>query len=85
MIDKSDENLVSICTTEDEVHEALITAALNDSNIEHVVRGFRDEAFDGLFEDRYGHSQILVLEDDVEKAKEAIKDIPNPKNMPDQL
>jgi hypothetical protein len=75
MIEKSDENLVPVCVTENEIHEGSITAALDDAKIEYVVRGFHDEAFDGLFESNFGHSQVLVLEEDVDKAKEILDEI----------
>ncbi|MGC9329033.1 MAG: hypothetical protein ACP5I1_15460 [Candidatus Hinthialibacter sp.] len=79
-MNSNDENLVPLCITEDEVHEAMIIGALNDAGIHHVVQGYHDEAFDGLFEQSRGHSRILVFEDDESKALEAISYIPNYKN-----
>ncbi len=76
----SEENLIPLCITEDEVHEALITQILEEEHIHYVVQGYHDEAFDGLFENTKGHSRILVLERDESKAQEIVSHIPNPKN-----
>ena len=77
-MDYTDENLVPVCTTNDEVHEALIKGALDDVGIRYVVQSFHDEAFDGLFEETHGHSRILVFEEDTEKAEEIIAQISIP-------
>jgi hypothetical protein len=79
-VNSANENLVPLCITEDEVHEALIVAALEEAEIEFVVQGYHDEAFDGLFENTQGHSRILVLEEDEVVARELVSHIPNPKN-----
>lgn len=76
----NDENLIPLCITEDGVHEALIASALEEAEIEYVVQGYHDEAFDGLFEKTQGHSRILVLEEDETEAREIVSHIPNPKN-----
>ncbi|HOL92931.1 MAG TPA: DUF2007 domain-containing protein [bacterium] len=77
-MDYTDENLVPVGTTNDEVHETLIKGALDDAGIRYVVQSFHDEAFDGLFEETYGHSRILVFEDDAEKAEEIISQVSIP-------
>ncbi len=74
------EDLIAVGVTEDDIHEALITSALDDAGIHYVVQGFHDEVFDGLFESGTGHSRISVLEEDVAEAEEIVKSIPNPKN-----
>ncbi len=74
------EELIQVGITEDDIHEAFITSALDDAGIHYVVQGYHDEAFDGLFESVKGHSRILVLEDDVTEAEEIVQSIPNPKN-----
>ena len=82
MSSKDNKNLVALCATNDEIHEIQITSALNDAHIEHVVHDFYDQAFDGLFEAKYGHSKILVFEEDLQNAKKIIDQIPSP-NEPD--
>lgn len=77
-MDYTDENLVPVCTTNDGVHESLITGALEDAGIRYVVQSFHDEAFDGLFEETHGHSRVLVLEEDREKAEEIINQVSTP-------
>lgn len=79
-MNSTNENLVPLCIAEDEVHEALIVSALEEAEIEFVVQGYHDEAFDGLFEKTQGHSRILVLEEDEPAARELVSHIPNPKN-----
>ncbi len=81
----SDENLVSLCVTEDMVHEALITTALEEAEIQFVVQDYHDEAYDGLYQMTHGHSRILVLEQDFSAAEELVSHIPNPKNEQGEL
>ena len=77
-MDPAKENLVAIITTENEVHEVVLSGALRDDEIDFVIKSFDDNVFDGITESHYGHSRILVLEENVEKAKQAISEIPAP-------
>ncbi len=71
-MENPNENLVIAFTTQDHVQESLVTGALDNAGIEYVVRSFEDSTFDGLFNREKGHSQILVLEHEKDKANEVI-------------
>jgi len=80
-VDTTNEKLIPLCVTENEVHEMQLIGALKDEDVECVVRSFFDAAFDGLFEKKHGHSMILVFERDLAKAKEIVCNIPLPENI----
>ena len=64
--------MVVIQTFDDEIQEALAIGALKDARMKYVIRSFEDHAYDGLFTLSRGHSQVLVLESESEKAKRII-------------
>ena len=70
-----DERLEIVLTTEDQMQESLIVGELKNARIKYVVRSFDDSAFDGVISMHFGHSQILVLEHDIERAKEVIREV----------
>ncbi len=74
-MENPEEELVVVFTTEDQVQESLIVGELNHAGIENVVRSYEDSAYDGIYETKYGHSQILVLEHDEEAAKEILQNM----------
>jgi mannose/fructose/N-acetylgalactosamine-specific phosphotransferase system component IIB len=73
-MENPNENLVPAFTAEDDIQEALIRSALEDAEIEFVIQEYHDTAYDRIYEQIYGHSRILVLEHDMEKAQSIIKD-----------
>jgi len=74
-MENPNERLEIVCTTEDQVQESLITGELKRAEIKFVVRSFEDTAYDGLFSKNYGHSQLLVLEHDADRAKSIIREV----------
>ncbi len=74
---KQNENLVKLVVTDDKVQETVYTSILEENDIEYVVRGIEDAAFDGLYTDRYGYSQIYVFEEDLENAKKLVDEAAN--------
>ncbi len=74
-MDPTKENLVAIITTENDIHEGILSDSLTDAGIGFVIKPFDDNVFDGITESHYGHSRILVLEENVEEAKQVISEV----------
>lgn len=73
-MDKEKENLVAIYMTEDSVESAMIESALKDAEIEYVMHNH--EVMDYLQTmELNSKSQILVLDEDVERAQEIIAEV----------
>lgn len=69
------EETVPIHTAENEFEEMAVCAALDEVGIKYIVQEFEDHAYDGLFTRTLGHSRILVLQRDVEKALQVIRPV----------
>jgi hypothetical protein len=73
-MDKGKEDLIAVYTSYDPVERAMIEAALRDAEIEFAVHDH--EVMDYLQSTELdGRSQILVLEEDMERAQEIVAEI----------
>lgn len=68
------EETVEIHTTESEGEEAAVCAALDEEGIQYMIQPLQ-VTFEGLFPDVQGHSQISVLQHDVERAMQKIQSV----------
>ncbi|MGI6456612.1 MAG: putative signal transducing protein [bacterium] len=72
MLDPTNENLIPVCITNDQVQESLIAGALEQAGLHYVVQNFDDAVFTGTQEQVHGHSRILVFEHEIDKAREIV-------------
>lgn len=77
-------NLVNLIVTDNEIHEIQIKAALEEAGIRGIVQSFHDQAFDGLAEDKWGHSRVMVFERDYERARDIVENLPVPEGGDDE-
>ncbi len=76
-MDKQNENLVVVYTSEDQVEQSMIEGALKDAGIDFAVHPH--EVLDYLQSTELNSgSQILVLEEDVERASAIVSEILSP-------
>jgi len=69
------ERLVDLCITENEAHELQITSALDEAEIDYTVLSLHDHAYDGVIQLTHGHSKIMVLENEFDKAIEILNSL----------
>lgn len=67
--------MIKLTTLNNRFETDLITEALNQEEIEYVIKHFHDTAFDGLFETRQGYGLLLVHEKDKSLAQNIVDDI----------
>ena len=67
--------MIRLVTLENRFEADLITSALTDEGIPHVVKPFHDTAYDGLFETTKGFGLLLVEEVDRERAQAVVDDV----------
>lgn len=78
-MDKEKESLVAVYTSNDPVEGAMIEAALTDAEIEFAVHDH--EVMDYLQSTELdSRSQILVLEEDFERAREIVAEVRKTEN-----
>jgi len=70
---KNDE-LVELVTYNNEVEYGKIESLLNENNIKFMNRSFHDTALDGIYTYAHGLGKIFVYKNDIEKAKEILKE-----------
>lgn len=69
------ERMIDLCITENEAHELQITSALDAAEIDYSVLSFYDHAYDGVLQLTHGHSKIMVLEHEYDKASEILNSL----------
>lgn len=69
------ENLVAIHNVQDHVELALLEETFSETNLHYVVQEFEDHSFDMMEPFTQGLARLLVLEEDVPKAKELVEKV----------
>lgn len=64
--------MIRLTTLENRFETDLITDALAQEGIDHVVKPFHDTAYDGLFETQKGYGLLLVEEEQEDRAREIV-------------
>ena len=64
--------MIRVTTLENRFETDLITDALDQEGIEHVVKPFQDSAYDGLFVTQKGYGLLLVEESQADRAREIV-------------
>jgi deoxyribose-phosphate aldolase len=64
--------MIRLTTLENRFETDLITDALAQEGIDHVVKPFHDTAYDGLFETQKGYGLLLVEEEQENRAREIV-------------
>ena len=64
--------MIRLTTLENRFETDLITNALDQEGIEHVVKPFQDSAYDGLFVTQKGYGLLLVEETQEDRAREIV-------------
>jgi signal recognition particle subunit SEC65 len=67
--------MLSIYTLKNQIEAQVIESALREAGIKCIIRTFSDAAYNGIFIPQQGYGQVLVEDQDKEKAKEVIEDI----------
>jgi len=65
---------VKLCNTTSEIEALSIKALLEDEGIECIVRSYQDTAYNGIYTLLKGWGDILVREEDLERATKLLKE-----------
>ena len=64
--------MLNVYTLKDQVETSVIEAALREAGVKFVLRTFTDSAYDGIFVPQRGYGQVLVENNDRQRAEEII-------------
>jgi hypothetical protein len=67
--------LVKVAVLDNEVQAELIGAVLRDQGIPHILRTYRDSAYDGLFQGMKGWGHVEAAEQHREAVLQVIRDM----------
>jgi hypothetical protein len=67
--------MIRVGTLENRFEADLVTEALRNEGVVHVLKPFHDTAYDGLFETTKGFALLLVEEPDADRARVILKDV----------
>ncbi|MFM1943239.1 MAG: hypothetical protein RI897_2221 [Verrucomicrobiota bacterium] len=70
-----DAHLVKVAVLDTEVQAELVGAVLRDQGIPHILRTYRDSAYDGLFQGMRGWGHVEAAERDREAVLQVIRDM----------
>jgi len=65
---------VKLCNTTSEIEALSIKALLEDEGIECIVRSYQDTAYNGIYTLLKGWGDILVREEDLERATKLLRE-----------
>ena len=68
--------LIPIHTLKNQIEAQVIEAALREAGIKFVIRTFSDRAYNGIFIPQKGYGQVLVEEEDRDRAEEIMAALP---------
>lgn len=68
-------SMIKLCLADNRFEADVLTAALSDAGIGHVLRSYQDTAYDGLFVSQKGFGAIYVEEADEQAAQTVIREV----------
>lgn len=72
------EELTKIAVLDDEIQAQLVEAALTERGIPHILRTYRDSAYNGLFQTQKGWGVILAPAEHKEEILLVLADLRGP-------
>jgi hypothetical protein len=68
--------LIVVRVLKNQIEAQVVESALREEGVRFVIRTFEDTAYDGIFIAQKGYGQVLVEEEDRERAEKILAALP---------